>query len=223
MTAQVPAVIPAPAFEEQHMPVLVGDPMTAGRFTTGGADVLLGPAGTLINTEADDEPARSGVWNAEEFRLIGPAPAPVTERLLEPPWGADQSSLPIRSPYRKLVTAMRSTPHPSPALGSEWTATLVIDALCTLVSATTLTGIGVLIPAFDEDYDMPMGRHVSEAVPFFGGMALLVTSLIITTLMVRSSSERRRRTGLVTATVRLGCLVTAAIAFVVYGTVTYGV
>ncbi|MGW5235656.1 hypothetical protein ACWEQU_26025 [Streptomyces nodosus] len=100
MTDHVPAAIPAPVFEEQHMPVLVGDPMRAGRFTTGGADVLLGPAGTLIITEADDEPARSGVWNAEEFHLIGPAPAPVTERLLEPPWGADRSSLPIHIAVR---------------------------------------------------------------------------------------------------------------------------
>ncbi|MYV46168.1 hypothetical protein [Streptomyces sp. SID2888] len=98
--AQVPAVIPAPAFEEQYVPTLVGDPMTAGRFTAGGADVLLGPAGTLIITEADDEPARSGVWNAEEVRLVGPAPAPVTERLLELPWGADQSSLPIHIAVR---------------------------------------------------------------------------------------------------------------------------
>ncbi|WP_405510089.1 hypothetical protein OG323_34320 [Streptomyces cyaneofuscatus] len=41
--------------------------------------------------------------------------------------------------------------------------------------------------------------------------------------MVRSGSVRRRRASLVTAAVRLGVLLAGAVAFVVYGTLTYGV
>jgi hypothetical protein len=42
------------------------------------------------------------VWNAEEVRLAGPAPAPVTKRLLGglEAWGADESSLPIHLAVR---------------------------------------------------------------------------------------------------------------------------
>lgn len=45
----------------------------------------------------------------------------------------------------------------------------MIDVVVTLVAATALAGIGVLIPAFEENYDMPAGRHLAEAAPFFGG------------------------------------------------------
>lgn len=41
--------------------------------------------------------------------------------------------------------------------------------------------------------------------------------------MVRSGSVRRRRASLVTAAVRLCVLLAGAVAFVVYGTLTYGV
>ncbi|WP_415961129.1 hypothetical protein [Streptomyces sp. 021-4] len=118
---------------------------------------------------------------------------------------------------------MRSAPHPPRSLGGGWTSTLVIDVVVTLVAATALAGIGVLIPAFEENYDMPAGRHLAEAAPFFGGAALLVASLVVTALMVRSGSVRRRRASLVTTAVRLGVLLAGAVAFVVYGTLTYGV
>ncbi|MFE7459664.1 hypothetical protein [Streptomyces sp. NPDC057554] len=118
---------------------------------------------------------------------------------------------------------MRSAPHPPRALGGGWTATLVIDAIVTLVTATALAGIGVLIPAFEENLDMSAGRHFSEAAPFFAGAALLVASLVATALIVRSGPERRRRAGLVTAAVRLGALVAGGVALIVYGTLTYGV
>ncbi|WP_432149886.1 hypothetical protein [Streptomyces sp. bgisy029] len=118
---------------------------------------------------------------------------------------------------------MRSAPHPPRTLGGGWTATLVIDAIVTLVAASALAGIGVLIPAFEENYDMPAGRHLSEAAPFLAGAALLVASLVVTALTLRSGSGRRRRASLVTAAVRLGVLLAGAVAFVVYGTLTYGV
>ncbi|MEV4881131.1 hypothetical protein [Streptomyces cyaneofuscatus] len=101
--------------------------------------------------------------------------------------------------------------------------TLILDALCTLVTATALAGIGALIPAFEEDYDMPAGRHLAEAAPLLTASALLIVSLVVTTLMVRPGREHRRRAGLVTAAVRLGVLGAGAVAFIVYGTLTYGV
>ncbi|MFF6909672.1 hypothetical protein ACFY9Q_27480 [Streptomyces sp. NPDC012389] len=98
----------------------------------------------------------------------------------------------------------------------------MIDAIVTLVAATALAGIGALVPAFMEDHDMPATRHLAEAAPFLTASALLVVSLAVTAFMVRPGRERRRRAGLVTATVRLGVLATGAVAFVVYGTVAYG-
>ncbi|MFG3495038.1 hypothetical protein [Streptomyces sp. NPDC047928] len=116
---------------------------------------------------------------------------------------------------------MESTPHSTPALGAGWTVTLVIDAVATLLTALVLGGVGLLLPAFAEDYDMSTTRHLSEAAAFFGGSALLVVSLVVTTLLVRGRPGRRR-IGLVTATARLGCLVAGAAALVIYGAVTYG-
>ncbi|MEU8777180.1 hypothetical protein [Streptomyces sp. NPDC048606] len=72
-------------FDAERMGALVGESAEAERFAVGGADVVLGPSGTLIIAEAADVPGRSGVWNAEEFRLFGPAPASVTDRLMESP------------------------------------------------------------------------------------------------------------------------------------------
>ncbi|MFE4826258.1 hypothetical protein [Streptomyces sp. NPDC056672] len=107
MNDQVSAVIPAPVFDQERVPMLVGGSVTAGRFTVtadrftvGGAGVVIGPVGMVIVAEAGDAPASSGVWSAEEVRLIGPAPAPVTERLMGSPRGVDESSLPIHIAVR---------------------------------------------------------------------------------------------------------------------------
>lgn len=54
----------------------------------------------VIIVEASDAPAKSGVWSAEEVRLIGPAPTPVAERLMGAPWGVDEGSLPIHIAVR---------------------------------------------------------------------------------------------------------------------------
>ncbi|MFE7528076.1 hypothetical protein ACFU7Y_20510 [Kitasatospora sp. NPDC057542] len=53
-------------------------------FLVPGAVMVLGALGTVIITDAGDDPAVSGVWNDGEFRLIGPAPAPVRTRLMGP-------------------------------------------------------------------------------------------------------------------------------------------
>lgn len=53
-------------------------------FPVSSATVAIGATSTVIVAEAGDDPAASGVWNAEEFRLIGPAPAPVTSKLMGP-------------------------------------------------------------------------------------------------------------------------------------------
>lgn len=100
MTAQGSAAIPALVFDEEHVSVLVGGSVSAGRFMVGGANIVIGQAGTVITVEAGDSPARSGVWSAEKVRLIGPAPAPVTERLMGSPWAADESSLQIHIAVR---------------------------------------------------------------------------------------------------------------------------
>lgn len=100
MNDQVPAAIPALVFDRQYVPVLVGGSAAPRRFTVGGASVVMGPAAMLIIAEASGAPARSGVWNAERFRLIGPAPAPVTERLMGAPWGVDERASPIHIAVR---------------------------------------------------------------------------------------------------------------------------
>ncbi|MBZ6475059.1 hypothetical protein [Streptomyces griseocarneus] len=56
----------------------------ADTFPVSGATVALGSSSTVVIAVAGDDPSASGVWNAEEFRLIGPAPAPVTSRLMGP-------------------------------------------------------------------------------------------------------------------------------------------
>ncbi|MFF3019453.1 hypothetical protein [Streptomyces sp. NPDC057939] len=86
MTDQGSAAIPARVFDEERIPVLLGGSAIAGPFLVGGADIVVGQAGMVITLEAGDAPTRSGVWSAEEIRLIGPAPAPVTERLMGSPW-----------------------------------------------------------------------------------------------------------------------------------------
>ncbi|MER7204123.1 MULTISPECIES: hypothetical protein [unclassified Streptomyces] len=100
MTDQGSAVIPALVFDEEHVSVLVGSSVSAGRFMVGGASIVIGQAGMVIIVEASDAPARSGVWSAEEVRLIGPAPAPVAERLMGSLLGTDGRSLPIHIAVR---------------------------------------------------------------------------------------------------------------------------
>ncbi|MFJ4686976.1 hypothetical protein [Streptomyces sp. NPDC088789] len=99
MTHLVPPAIPASVFDGEQVPGLVGGPVT-GRFAVGGADVVMGSAGTVIIAEAWDVPDRSGVWSAGEVRLIGPAPDPVRERLVGQPGGRTGSPLPIHLAVR---------------------------------------------------------------------------------------------------------------------------
>ncbi|MEU4352692.1 hypothetical protein [Streptomyces sp. NPDC023838] len=99
MTDQGSAAIPALVFDEERVSVLVGSAI-AGPFLVGGASIVVGQAGTVITLEASDAPARSGVWSAEEVRLIGPASAPVTQRLMGSPGGAGEGSLPIHVAVR---------------------------------------------------------------------------------------------------------------------------
>ncbi|MFF5298691.1 hypothetical protein ACFY5F_04955 [Streptomyces sp. NPDC013161] len=78
-----------------------GTAVTQG-FTFGSATVVMGDAGTLIIVEAGDALDRSCVWNADEVRLLGPAPTPVIKRLVEEPWerGADETKSPIHLTVR---------------------------------------------------------------------------------------------------------------------------
>ncbi|MGW5129454.1 hypothetical protein ACWEQ7_36495 [Streptomyces sp. NPDC004069] len=53
-------------------------------FPVSGAMVTLGSSSTVIIADPGDDPAASGVWNDQEFCLVGPAPAPVVSRLTGP-------------------------------------------------------------------------------------------------------------------------------------------
>ena len=90
-----PAVIPA-VVDESRVHRLVGSWAATRRFTVGGATVVVGPEGTVIIAEPGDGLNRSGVWSAQEYRLIGAAPTPLAERLVgSRTWSADHSQLPI--------------------------------------------------------------------------------------------------------------------------------
>jgi hypothetical protein len=56
---------------------LAGDTTASESFTFGSATVVIGDSGTVITVEAGDALDRSSVWNAEEVRLLGPAPTPI--------------------------------------------------------------------------------------------------------------------------------------------------
>ncbi|WP_225634307.1 hypothetical protein [Streptomyces solaniscabiei] len=88
--------------EEAEIEALVGGPGGVQRFTVGGATVVLGPSGSVVVTAARDALGDSGVWSAEEVRLVGEAPEPVTKRLLGglEAWGADELSLPLHLAVR---------------------------------------------------------------------------------------------------------------------------
>ncbi|MCX5345939.1 hypothetical protein [Streptomyces atratus] len=53
-------------------------------FPVPGAMVAVGSSSTVVIADPSDEPGVSGVWNDQEFRLVGPAPAPVASRLVGP-------------------------------------------------------------------------------------------------------------------------------------------
>ncbi|MFD4955818.1 hypothetical protein [Streptomyces sp. NPDC058451] len=53
-------------------------------FPVSGAIIAVGPSSAVIIANPGDDPEVSGVWNAQEFRLVGPAPAPVASRLMGP-------------------------------------------------------------------------------------------------------------------------------------------
>ncbi|MFI6938521.1 hypothetical protein ACIBI4_04555 [Streptomyces sp. NPDC050418] len=95
MVAHIPAV--GSLVDEAQMYELIGGAAAVDRFAVSGADVLLGPAGTAVITQAGDDAGRSGVWSAGEVRVLGPAPAPVTERLVGRPAtrGTDDTTLPL--------------------------------------------------------------------------------------------------------------------------------
>lgn len=79
----------------QQAHALAGD--MAESFAFGTATVVIGGTGTVILVEAGDTLGESGVWNADEVRLLGPAPTPVRKRLMEEPWaqGTHEAALPV--------------------------------------------------------------------------------------------------------------------------------
>ncbi|MFD0375033.1 hypothetical protein [Streptomyces sp. NPDC127112] len=53
-------------------------------FAVGRATVVVGTTATVVIANVVDDPAASGVWNDQEFRLHGPTPAPAARRLTGP-------------------------------------------------------------------------------------------------------------------------------------------
>ncbi|MEU3405388.1 hypothetical protein ABZ766_15825 [Streptomyces sp. NPDC006670] len=53
-------------------------------FPVGRATVVVGTSATVILANVVDDPAAGGVWNAQEFRLHGPMPAPAASSLTGP-------------------------------------------------------------------------------------------------------------------------------------------
>ncbi|MEU1160375.1 hypothetical protein ABZ372_05980 [Streptomyces sp. NPDC005921] len=81
---------------------LCGGTAATERFAFGSATVGIGDAGTLIIVEAGDALDKSCVWNSDEVRLLGPAPTPVRQRLLQEPWerGTGDAKLPVHLTVR---------------------------------------------------------------------------------------------------------------------------
>lgn len=102
MVHQSPARPSAAVVDEAQVLELVGGAAHAELFTFGGVTAANGLTGTLIITDAGGSPDRSGVWNAEEVRVLGPVPPPVRERLAGSPhtWSSDAASLPIHLAVR---------------------------------------------------------------------------------------------------------------------------
>ncbi|MER7925247.1 hypothetical protein ABTY96_19275 [Streptomyces sp. NPDC096057] len=83
--------------DDERAYALCGSTAAREWFTFGSAIVIIGEAGTLIIVEAGDVLGTSCVWNADEVRLVGPAPTPVRKRLMDEPWerGMDEKELPV--------------------------------------------------------------------------------------------------------------------------------
>lgn len=77
MADHSPAISLMSLVNDMQAYALCGDTTAAESFTFGSATIVIGAAGTVIIVEAGDALDRSGVWNAEEVRLLGPAPTPV--------------------------------------------------------------------------------------------------------------------------------------------------
>ncbi|MFF6994511.1 hypothetical protein ACFY93_06050 [Streptomyces sp. NPDC008313] len=88
--------------DEEWAYTLCGGTAATESFTFGNATVGIGDAGTLIIVAAGDALDRSCVWNADEVRLLGPAPTPVRQRLLKEPWerGTSEAKLPVHLAVR---------------------------------------------------------------------------------------------------------------------------
>ncbi|MFG2325339.1 hypothetical protein [Streptomyces sp. NPDC048568] len=95
-------ISPMSLVDEERAYTLCGGTAATESFTFGSATVGIGDAGTLIIVAAGDALDRSCVWNADEVRLIGPAPTAVMQRLLEDPWerGTSEAKLSVHLAVR---------------------------------------------------------------------------------------------------------------------------
>ncbi|MFI8303115.1 hypothetical protein ACIF80_06650 [Streptomyces sp. NPDC085927] len=92
-----------------------------------------------------------------------------------------------------------------------------LDFVVTCVTALALAGIGLLMPAFTEDYDAGL---TPSAPGFLAAAVILLGSLASSVTVLRSRKDGARRAGLLPAVSRLGLITLTAIACVVYGAFT---
>jgi len=97
-----------------------------------------------------------------------------------------------------------------------WAVALSLDFVLTCVSAMVLAGIGLLMPAFTEDYD---GSTAPWTAGFLTGAVILLGSLALSFVVLRSDKDGTRRIGLLLSLLRLGLIVFTAVGYVMYGVV----
>ncbi|MEU5256279.1 hypothetical protein [Streptomyces longwoodensis] len=170
MTDQGPAIPTAVLADEVQMEALVGSAATVERFMFGGATVVMGPSGTVAITEVGDALDRSCVWNAEEVRLVGQAPAPVMDRLVgrRGRVGADETSLPIhlavRVGKRLLYLGTGHVGHATTVLRPGCTDYVLTDCLLRLRTPLNRSVLDVVRPLHPAPGlpDLRWLRHVTD-------------------------------------------------------------
>ncbi|PWI11436.1 hypothetical protein DIZ27_05160 [Streptomyces sp. NWU339] len=104
MPEQTHPFLGAPLTEADVLALTGADATAVERHVLSGTEVLSGPEGAVFTVEAGDQPGRSGVWNADEIRLVGPASEPVVALLRWNPWRGEHPPLhfAVRTPQDTL-------------------------------------------------------------------------------------------------------------------------
>ncbi|MFD6970125.1 hypothetical protein [Streptomyces sp. NPDC059979] len=117
--------------------------------------------------------------------------------------------------------SVNQMPRPVRGLPVGWAIMLALDVLATLLVASALCMVGLLLPGITEDYGPDTEPTSPTALAFFTTALVLPSSLAVTARVVsRAGTERARTLALWVSAARLGLLVLSAAAFIAYGIVT---